>query len=87
MTRPQAAGLSYTLYKRRLAANVVNKQSRMLDRRLSPSWVVGRGVNSYSPFIIISMLHRASDFGGFLGGFCVRNCTICRICVDDMHLL
>jgi hypothetical protein len=87
MERPQAAGLSNTMYKRRLAADVVNKQSQMFDKGLLPTWVVGRGVNSYSLFIIISMLHRASDFGGFFSGFFVRICRTCRISKYDMYLL
>ena len=84
VARLQVAGISNTLYKRRLATNVVNKHSRMFDKGLSPSLVNVRGVNSYSPLIIISTLHRASDFGGFASGLFVRICRIGRICKDDI---
>jgi hypothetical protein len=87
MTCPQVTGITNTLYKRRLAANVVSKHSRIFERGLSPSLVNGRGDNSFSPLIIISTLHRASDFGGFASGFFVRICRICRICKDDIYLL
>jgi hypothetical protein len=59
--------------------------SRMFDRGLSPSEVNGRGVNSYLPLVIISTLHRASDFGDFASGFFVRICRIGRNCKDDIH--
>ena len=46
MARPQVAGISNTLYKRRLAANVVNRQSWIFDRGLSAGLVNGRGITA-----------------------------------------
>jgi hypothetical protein len=43
--------------------------------------------NSISPLITTSMLHRASDFGGFVDVFFARICRIGRICKDDIYLL
>jgi len=87
MARPQVAGLSNTLYKLRLAANAVNKQSWIFDRGLSPSLLNGRGFNSYSPLIITIMSRRASDFVGFGSGFFVRVGRIGRICKGGHYLL
>jgi hypothetical protein len=87
MARPQVAGISNTLYKRRLVTNVVKKQSRIFDRGLSPNLVNGRGVNSHSPLVIISTLHRDSDFGGFASSFFVKICRIGRICKDGIYIL
>jgi len=86
MARPQVACISNTLYKRRLAPNVLNKQSWIFDRRLSPSLVNGRGVNSYSPLIITNMSRRASDFLGFDSGFFVRVGRFDRISKDGIYL-
>jgi hypothetical protein len=49
MARPQVANGVEGLQIRRVAANILNKQSRTADRVLSSSLVVGRGANNSSP--------------------------------------
>jgi hypothetical protein len=49
MARPQVADGGNTLQVRRVAANILNKQSRTADKGWSSSLGVGRGANNSSP--------------------------------------
>jgi hypothetical protein len=49
MARPQVADGGNTLQVWRVAANILNKQSRTADKRWSSSLGVGRGANNSSP--------------------------------------
>jgi hypothetical protein len=49
VARPQVANGGDALQVWRLAANILNKQSRTVDKGWSPSLVVGRGANNSSP--------------------------------------
>jgi hypothetical protein len=49
MSRPQVADGGDTLQVWRVAANMLNKQSRTADKGWSSSWGVGRGANNSSP--------------------------------------
>jgi hypothetical protein len=48
----------------RVAANIMNKQSRTVDKGESTSLGIGRGAINSSP-ACYEMLHRASDLDGF----------------------
>jgi len=63
MLRPQVADGKNGLQMIRLAANILNKQSRTADRWWSYSLGVGRGVNISSPkkFTTFETFHKASD--------------------------
>jgi hypothetical protein len=49
MARPQVADGGNTLQVWRVAANILNKQSRTADKGWSSSLGVGRGANNSSP--------------------------------------
>jgi hypothetical protein len=49
---PQVAGDGDGLQIWRVAANILNKQSRTADKGLSTSLEVGRGANNSSPYKI-----------------------------------
>jgi hypothetical protein len=49
VARPQVADGGDGLQIWRIAANILNKQSRTADKRLSSSLKVGRGANNSSP--------------------------------------
>jgi hypothetical protein len=46
MARPQVADGRDALQVWRVAANILNKQSRTADKKWSSSWGVGRGVKN-----------------------------------------
>jgi hypothetical protein len=52
MARPQVADGGDGLQIWRVAANILNKQSRTADKGWSSMWVVVRGANNSSPSII-----------------------------------
>jgi len=49
MTLPRVAGSELDLQIRREAVNILNKQSRTVDKGWNSSLGVGRGVNNSSP--------------------------------------
>jgi hypothetical protein len=49
MARPQVADGGYSLQFWRVAANILNKQSRTVDKGWSSTLGVGRGANNSSP--------------------------------------
>jgi hypothetical protein len=50
MARPQVAVGGKGLQIRRVAANILNKQSRTVNKRWSSSLGVGNGANNFSPY-------------------------------------
>jgi hypothetical protein len=62
MARPRLAGGEDGLQIRRVAANILNKQSRRADRGWSPACGLGVGL-----LFSYEMPHRASDLDGFFG--------------------
>jgi hypothetical protein len=69
MARPQVADGGDDLQIWRIAANILNKQSRRADRGWSSSFGFGRGVTTptITPLICYYIMPKASDQDGFFG--------------------
>jgi hypothetical protein len=61
MARRQVTDGGDGLQMWRVAANILNKQSRTADKRWSSSLGVGHGANNFSPYKISLLSQRASD--------------------------